>query len=150
VHLSGKPLGIVALASATEVWVSTMGTDSVYVLRPSQDAIVARFASDGAEPARMAVTRANGILVTNTGSNTLTFYDAQTRHVQRRLAMPGAGAKGLAVDSLTGVAYVSLMDSHQVVAIDVPAWRVTWVANVGGSPERMAIVPVATTDGRTK
>ena len=79
------------------------------------------------------------VVVTNSRSNSVSIYDARTRRVRHRLAVPGAGPKGLIIDPLGRTAYVSAMDSHRVVAIEVPTWRVVWSVDVGGSPERMAI-----------
>jgi YVTN family beta-propeller protein len=141
VRLSGKPLGIATASGGDEVWISTMGTDSMYVLQPSTDSIVARFPSDGSEPARIAVASdSTEVAVTNSRSNTLSVYDSRTRHVRQRVSLPGTGPKGLIIDASGRTAYVSLMDSHQVVAIDESTWRVAWSVSVHGTPERMAVV----------
>lgn len=140
--LSGQPLGIANSPDNDEVWISTMGTDSIYVIRPGTASVVARFASAGREPARMAVAPDDGaVLVTNTQSNSLSAYDVPSRRLRKLMPLPGAGAKGLVIDTGRHVAYVSLMDSHQVVAVDMRTWDIIWSAEVQGSPERLAVVP---------
>ena len=141
VALSGHPIGIAATPDGKEVWIGTTGTDSMYVLDTRVDSVVARFASAGREPARIVFTPdGERAVVTESRSDLVSIYDARRRSVVS--SMPtGANSwpKGLSLDGAT--AYVTLMSTGRLLAVDVQSGRRLASIATGHGPERPVVVP---------
>jgi hypothetical protein len=69
-------------------------------------------------------------------------FDVATRRELGRVAT-GGGPEGVYVCGDGRIAYVSLVDAKQLVAIDVRARQVVCTLPLDGAPERMACFPAA-------
>jgi DNA-binding beta-propeller fold protein YncE len=141
VPLSGKPMGVAAAPDGTEVWIGVTGTDSLYVLSTTSDSIIARFASAGHEPARIAFTPdGSRAVITASRSDLVEVYDRRLRAVRSSIPTGSeTGPKGLVLSADGATAWVSLMTAGRLIAIDLPSTRVTESVTTGGSPERSAV-----------
>lgn len=85
------------------------------------------------------------VLVTNWCSMDLTVIDAATARVTTTIPLGGKHPRGIAVRPDSKVAYVALMGSDRVVAVDLPRRSVRAFAQTGDGPRHLVISP----DGRT-
>jgi YVTN family beta-propeller protein len=140
IRLSGQPIGVAA-GQGNVAWIGTTGTDSLYVVQPSTGSIVARFKSAGSDPARIAFGL-NGrvVVVANSRSNSVSIYDAKATRLIRSVPVGGAYPKGLVLDRAGRAAFVSLMESNELIRLDLESGTITARTAVGGSPERAAWV----------
>jgi DNA-binding beta-propeller fold protein YncE len=119
-----------------------MGTDSLYLLDLRTGLVAARFASHGSAPARIGYSTQNHqVIITNSESNSVSMYDMESMKLTRSVATPPASPKGLVVSDNGTTAFVSLMDSNEVIRVDIPSGKITGRAIVGSGPERAAWVP---------
>ncbi len=100
----------------------------------------------GAVPKYVAVTP-NGkqVLVTNWCSMDLSVIDAATAKVVATVKLPGAHPRGIAVSADSRTAYVAIMGSDRVVAVDLATRTVRAFATTGAGPRHL----VLSKDGRT-
>jgi hypothetical protein len=141
VPLSGHPIGIAVTPDAREVWIGATGTDSVYVLSAARGTVVARFPSHGREPARIVFTPSGDhAVVTESRADSVTIYDARSR-TPLRSTFTGVRTwpKGVALNADGSVAYVSLMETGELLSVEVASGRILNRARVGAGPERVAI-----------
>jgi YVTN family beta-propeller protein len=140
VALSGRPIGIQLTPDGREVWIGTTGTDSVYVVSTATDTVVARFASLGREPARIVFTpHGDRAVISDSRSDSVTIYDVATRRALRALHTgQHTWPKGLALSRDGSIAYVSLMETGDVIAVGVESGAILGRVHVGASPERVA------------
>jgi YVTN family beta-propeller protein len=107
---------------------------------------VTKVVKAGAVPKYVAVTP-NGkqVLVTNWCSMDLTVIDARTAKVIATIAIPGAHPRGIAVSRDSTTAYVAVMGSGKVVAVNLKTHRVSLLAKTGDGPRHLVLSKDGTT-----
>ena len=94
----------------------------------------------GAVPKYVAVTpNGKDVLVTNWCSMDLTVIDARTATAVATIAIPGAHPRGIAVSPDSRTAYVAVMGSAKVVAVDLATKKVSTLATTGAGPRHLTL-----------
>ena len=100
----------------------------------------------GAVPKYVAVTPdGKQVLVTNWCSMDLTIIDAAKAKVVATVKIPGSHPRGIAVAKDSKTAYVAIMGSDRVVAVDLTTRKVRAFATTGAGPRHL----VLSKDGKT-
>ena len=98
----------------------------------------------GTVPKYVAVTPdGKRVLVTNWCSMDLTVVDAATNKVVATIPVGGTHPRGIAVSPDSRTAYVAVMGSDKIVAIDLQAKAVRVFAHTGDGPRHIVISPDA-------
>lgn len=119
------------------------GTDTSYLYRVD----TATFAIDkvtavGAVPKYVAATPdGKQVLVSNWCGWDLSIVDAAKATESAKVVLPGAYPRGIAVSPDSKTAYVALMGSDKIVAVDLAARTVSDFARPGGGPRHIVISP---------
>lgn len=96
----------------------------------------------GAVPKYVAATPdGSKVLVTNWCTWDLSVIDTATGTEVRRVDLDGRYPRGIAVSADSRIAYVALMGSDRMVAVDLQTWAVSGHSNPGDSPRHVVMSP---------
>lgn len=113
----------------------------IYRLNPNLN--IAEVVRVGSSPQNIAVA-GTYLLVSNGCSWDISVVDPRQNREVRRIQV-GSYPRGIAVDERSQVAYVALLGSGAIAAIDLKTFAVTRMPNVGKAPHQLQLAP----DGRT-
>ncbi len=93
----------------------------------------------GAVPKFVAVTP-NGkyLLVSNWCSYSESIIDTASGKVVTTIPL-GPYPRGIAIDPVSGTAYVAVMGSTRIAAINLSTFEVSWISNVGSAPRHLVM-----------
>ena len=93
----------------------------------------------GAVPKFVAVTP-NGkyLLVSNWCSYNESIIDTATGKIVTTIPL-GPYPRGIVVDPVSGTAYVAVMGSTRIAAINLSTFEVSWISNVGSAPRHLVM-----------
>ena len=119
------------------------GTDTSYAYRVNTSTLaVDAVVPVGAVPKYVAITPdASKVLVSNWCSWSLSVIDAKTTTETARIDLGGKYPRGIVVSPDSRTAYVALMGSQRIVAVDLATKAVTTFAQPGNGPRHLVISP---------
>ncbi|WP_344069482.1 YncE family protein [Nostocoides vanveenii] len=119
------------------------GTDTSYAYRVNTSTLaVDAVVPVGAVPKYVAITPdASKVLVSNWCSWSLSVIDATTTKETARIDLGGKYPRGIVVSPDSRTAYVALMGSQRIVAVDLATKAVSTFAEPGNGPRHLVMSP---------
>lgn len=119
------------------------GTDNSYLYRIDTESLeIEAVVEVGAVPKYVATTPdGSKVLVSNWCTWDLSVIDTSTNEEITRTTLGGRYPRGIAVSADSSTAYVALMGSDSIVAVDLTSYDVRPFTSTGGGPRHIVVSP---------